>query len=157
MNRQWVMEVSSPLVGFTKATVGKSWNRARAQYVKWKRRLRGIACEAGIPLTLNAGIHYEVRCAIAWRQKARVDTDDVLKGVNDSLWRKDRAALTVHAEAGEFTGREELKVIVIERWARRSTTGGAARQVRRGREIGGRVSVPRSTDPYSKSFRQGRP
>ena len=147
MNKQWQFVLEYPLVGYA---THQHPNTDRAKrYVSWKRRVRLQANCAGVPSEVDAGLAYEVRVEVRWRKRARVDTDKMLCGVLDGMWQWDRNALSVHAEAAEWTCEETATVTVIERWARKSTTGsGAERRANKERR-----SPRPASDPYSKAFR----
>ena len=114
MNRQWQFNVDGPLSGYQ---THQHPNTPRAKrYVAWKARVRMCAFE--VPSALDPGIAYEVIVKVRWKKRARIDGDSILKGVTDSLWRRDRGVLRGSFDVGEHTGQEGLYVVVIERWVR---------------------------------------
>lgn len=156
MNRQWKGSVEGPLCGYTRTTQRQKFVDPRAKrYEAWKKMVAWEARHQGFPPDLSDGIAYEFSVIVRWRRKARIDLDNIIKGLLDGIWPQDRGILSIHAEAGEHTGEEALWFTLTERWVRKSTTGG----VREGRAQHERRAAPRprTPDPYSKSFRRGRP
>ena len=155
MNRQWKGSVEGPLCGYTRTTQRQKFVDPRAKrYDAWKKMVAWEARHHGFPVELDVCLAYEFRVIVRWRFKARIDLDNIIKGLLDGIWPQDRGILSIHAEAGEHTGEEALWFTLTERWVRKSTTGGAggkasARQ--------GGASSPTSADPYAKAFRRRRP
>lgn len=106
--------IEEPLMGAVRMTRLGKWVNAKAkEYIAWQTGVAWRALVAGVPRDLprypGRGIVIVRAC---WKKQARVDSDNLLKAVLDSLWRNDRRCLTVFADATENTGREWAEVHV---------------------------------------------
>lgn len=112
MQAQWAFRIPAPLKGWT-ATNGRQWTKRFRQYAKWREYVRILANQAGVPDTLERQWQVSLHIRIYWRLKARIDTTDVLKGVEDALWKQDRAVTSVFVSRTEHTGEEEWAEVTV--------------------------------------------
>ena len=88
------------------------WLNKAKRYVAWKQRVRLLANSAGVPGDIPADTAATVCIAIAWKRRARIDTSNIIKSLEDSLFRQDRGIEKIVCDRFEFSGKEELSVIV---------------------------------------------
>ena len=83
------------------------------RYAQWKCGVRLRANVAGIPPTLKKSNVAGVGIEASWERVQRIDADNVIKAVLDSLWAQDRRVLDIRYHAVENTGGEEAVVTVM--------------------------------------------
>lgn len=106
----WKFEVDEPLVGF--CVHARPWSATAKRYVAWKGKVRLFADVAGVPEEIPAGYRATVSLDVTWAKKARIDTSNILKGIEDGLFRRDRGIGEIHATRRLHTGREAVVVTV---------------------------------------------
>lgn len=117
----WNFIITEPILGFIAHAA--PWLPKAKRYVLYKTRIRALANLAGVPDEIPEGMSCVLSLMVAWKAKARVDQDNVLKAVTDSMFKRDRGIERVLCDRFEHTGREEISVIV----------GFKARQGKRGK------------------------
>lgn len=110
MNETFTFSVDGPLVGFV--VNAKPWTDRAKRYVAMKGKVRLFADVARVPEEIPTGHRALVSIAVAWQKKARIDLSNILKAVEDGLWKRDRAIYEVHAVKFEHTGLERVSVTV---------------------------------------------
>lgn len=104
--------IPGPLVGAVRTTQRQKFVDPRyAKYNAFKRTVRLLANRAGVPHELN-GKSATVRITAFWRKRQRVDGDNAIKSVLDSLWKQDRRVLILAYRGVEFAGDECASVEV---------------------------------------------
>ena len=110
--------IAEPLSGYVRQTQRSKWVDPRAiLYRQYQKKIQWIGMAAGVPRELprypGRGI---LVVKIAWKKQARVDTDNIIKAIADSLWKSDRRCLTVFGDARENQNQEFAEVHVC--WSR---------------------------------------
>jgi hypothetical protein len=108
--KNWTISVTEPLVGFP--VHAAPWTKTAKRYVAFKRRVRLLANLGGLPDEIPKGSAAVVSIAIAWKKKARIDTSNILKAIEDGLFKRDRGIKEVHATRIEQTGIERVSITV---------------------------------------------
>jgi hypothetical protein len=109
----WSFEVTEQLQGYVRTTQKQKWVDPRyKRYLGWKGLIRLLANVAGVPDELPRDSRAVVSCAVTWNRKARLDGDNFLKGILDSLWRQDRRVMELHYAAFEGAGKERAVITV---------------------------------------------
>lgn len=112
--KTWTFTVSEPLMGFV--VHARPWSKTGKRYAMFKARVRALANLANVPDEIPEGHYAIVSLAIAWKRKARVDTSNILKSIEDGLWVRDRGIGEVHAVKWQHTGLERVSITIgIER------------------------------------------
>lgn len=101
--KTYSFEIPEPLMGFL-ATYKASWTDQAKRYVAFKNKVRLLANVAGIPDELDSSSTAEISLSIHWKKKARVDSVNVYKAIEDGIFKRDRRVLH-----GSFRARENLK------------------------------------------------
>jgi hypothetical protein len=109
--RHWEFVVDEPLMGFL-ATHKRSWTPEAKRYVSFKGRVRLLATIAGVPNALARDSRATITLLVMWKKKARVDTVNVYKAIEDGCFQKDRRVLSGVFDANEHTGKESAVVSV---------------------------------------------
>lgn len=109
MKRDYEFVVEGPLTGFI-ATYARSWSKLAKRYVEQKRRVRILANVAGIPDVLGHDDNAKISLELFWKKRARVDSVNVYKWLEDSIFSKDRRVLQGQFTAFEFFQTEMAKV-----------------------------------------------
>jgi hypothetical protein len=129
----WQFVVGEPLRGFLVSNA--PWTKRAKEYVKFKTYVRLMANAAGVPSEIPHDKAVAICIALAWKLRARVDNDGVLKAITDGLFKKDRGVERVVCDRWEYTGKEEASVIVSfkERKSgiRKAEEGNLGRRVRK--------------------------
>lgn len=109
---RYEFRVPGPLRGFSKDfTVCYS-----SQYRAFKSEVRYLANSAGVPDEILDTDTVDVYVRIFWKKKARIDNSNVLKIVEDGLFKQDRGISGTHATRTEYHGEEYADVCVtVER------------------------------------------
>jgi hypothetical protein len=102
--------VGEPLCGFIAHAA--PWLKKSKRYVAWKRMVRALANSAGVPDDIPADQAAVLSIAIAWKKRARIDTSNIIKSMEDALFKQDRGIEIVVCERFEHIGREEASVMV---------------------------------------------
>jgi hypothetical protein len=110
MEGTWTFDVDEPLVGFT--VHAAPWTDKAKRYCAFKGKVRLLATVARVPEEIPAGYRALVSIAVAWKKKARIDLSNILKGIEDGLWVRDRGIGEVHAVKFQHTGIERVSVTV---------------------------------------------
>lgn len=110
MNETFTFAVDEPLVGFT--VHAQPWTERAKRYCGFKGKVRLLADVAGVPEEIPKNHRAIVGIAVAWKKKARIDLSNILKAVEDGLWRRDRAIYEVYAVKFEHTAQERASVTV---------------------------------------------
>ena len=106
----WHFVVSEPLCGFIAHAA--PWLKKAKKYVAYKSRVRLIANSAGVPGDIPEGNAAIVHMAVAWKKRARIDLDNLIKSTLDSLFKQDRGVEKIVCDRFEHSGKEEISVIV---------------------------------------------
>lgn len=93
--------LAGPLHGYTAQSRGSYWNKRSREYHAWKDLVRLAGREAGIPDEIPPEERWGIKTEIFWKGKARIDPENVQKGILDSLWKQDR-----RVSRGEFVSTE---------------------------------------------------
>lgn len=91
------------------------WTDASKRYVAFKEKVRLLANCAGVPDELTPNQRAEIIVSIHWKKRARCDSPNLYKSVEDSIFKKDRRVLMGSFMALENTGEEKcfVKVFVL--------------------------------------------
>lgn len=108
---EWTFTVDEPLVGFL-ASYKRSWTKEAKRYVGFKGKVRLLATVAGIPDELGQDSRASIVIHVTWKKRAKVDTVNVYKALEDSIFHKDRRVLDGAFGATEHTGKESAVVFV---------------------------------------------
>lgn len=84
------------------------------RYAQYKTLVRAIANQAGVPDDLDPKKRYRLDLVIYWTKKARADLDNILKSIQDGLFRQDRRILSIGCHTIENAGFDEAQVTVKE-------------------------------------------
>lgn len=96
-----------PLMGYVRTTQRQKFADPRyAKYRVWKRTVRLLADKAGVPRELNARSSYALTVTGRFRRRARIDADNLYKGISDALFPNDRRVTIAHCELRENAGDE---------------------------------------------------
>lgn len=106
----WQVIVGEPLVGFV--VHAAPWTKKAKAYVAFKQRVRVLANVAGVPSDIPAECSATLHVAIAWRKRARIDSSNILKALEDGLFKQDRGVEKIVCDRFEHTGKEEVSVII---------------------------------------------
>jgi len=106
----WTFNVDEPLVGFT--VHAQPWTDRAKRYVAFKGKVRLLADIARVPEEIPENHRAVVSIAVMWKAKARIDLSNILKAVEDGLWKRDRGIGEVHATKFQYTGVERVSVTV---------------------------------------------
>jgi len=102
--------VGEPLVGFP--VKAAPWTKTAKRYCLFKDRVRLLANVAGVPSEIPEGKAVVLCIAVSWKRKARIDGSNIVKAIEDGLFKKDRGVEKVLCDRFEHTGLEEASVIV---------------------------------------------
>jgi Holliday junction resolvase RusA-like endonuclease len=106
-------QVDGPLVGAVRTTQRAKWvSKPYQRYRAFKDRVRLLATVAGVPPSLDPKDGVKVRLHASWRLRQRIDLDNVIKAILDSLWLNDRRVVEIQATSAEHTGKETVQVWV---------------------------------------------
>lgn len=108
---EWTFQVDEPLMGFL-ASYKRPWTKEAKRYSGFKGKVRLLATIAGIPEELSKDSRAFIELFVTWRRRARVDTVNVYKAVEDSIFHRDRRVLSGTFAASEHTGKESASVRV---------------------------------------------
>lgn len=106
----WTFNVDEPLRGFPAHC--QPWSDTAKRYVAFKQTVRLLANVAGIPEVIPENHRAMVSIAVAWKKRARIDLSNILKGIEDALWEKDRGIGEIHGVKFQHTGIERVSVTV---------------------------------------------
>ena len=110
----WQFEVDGPLKGFI--VHARPWTRKAKDYCAFKNRVRYIASLVGCPDEIPIGYTASIHVDISWRKLARTDSSNILKVLEDSVFKQDRRVGEIHVKRHQHTGTERAVVTVrIER------------------------------------------
>ncbi len=109
MKREFSFLIEGPLSGFL-ATFRRSWTKEAKHYVAQKTRVRLLANVAGIPDLLMPDETARISLEVFWKKRARIDSVNVYKFVEDGIFHKDRRVLHGEFKAYEFFQTEMAKV-----------------------------------------------
>jgi Holliday junction resolvase RusA-like endonuclease len=127
----WQLEVPGPVRGFI--VHARPWSKAAKDYCAWKVAVRLHANVAGVPEEIPAGYRAHIHLDVTWRLRARIDLSNVLKGVEDSLFKRDRGIVEIHAVSRQYVGEEKATVTVrLERETDGCRDSGRSRSRRKG-------------------------
>ena len=113
--KSWTIEIPGPIVAYTRTTQrAKFVSPAYRKYAAWKKRVRLHATVAGVPEVLEKTREYSVKVFARWKRRPRQDISNVLKGIEDSLWKEDRYVFKVYGEHIPGSPDEDVTVIVEE-------------------------------------------
>ena len=105
-------KIDAPLLGY-RASVARAFD---PRYTSYKKIVRVLADVAGVPYELQKTDSAEVWVRVFWAKKARVDLSNILKAVEDGLFKQDRQVVAIHAKAEVNAGMEYAEVdVVVER------------------------------------------
>jgi|FLYN01.1.fsa_nt_gi hypothetical protein len=98
--------VPGPIMGY-RASVARAHD---PKYKAYKERVRLCALAAGFRFDDEGCRHPVLSVSIYWKRSARIDWSNVVKAIEDALWKRDR-----HVDPGVFcvfrdSGREEAVV-----------------------------------------------
>lgn len=106
----WRVIIGEPLVGFV--VHAAPWTKMAKVYTAFKERVRLMANLAGVPADIPADTAATLCIAIAWRKRARIDTSNILKAVEDGLFKQDRGVEKIVCDRFEHMGTEEASIII---------------------------------------------
>ncbi len=110
--REFNFSVDGPLSGFL-ATFKRSWTEEAKHYVAQKSRVRLLANLAGIPDALDNDETAQLILTLHWIRRARIDSVNCYKWIEDGIFTKDRRVLHGSFNAVEFSGTERAHVKLI--------------------------------------------
>ena len=111
----WQFEIEAPLMGAVRTTQKAKFVDPRyKRYASWKKVVRLIANSNGIPTHLDPKKSYRFEVLAYWKAKQRIDGDNLLKALMDSLWKQDRRITSIEYVACEHNGRELARVSLSE-------------------------------------------
>jgi hypothetical protein len=108
---EWTFTVDEPLMGFL-ASYKRPWTKEAKRYCGFKGKVRLLATIAGVPDELSQDQRASITIHVTWKKRARVDTVNVYKALEDSVFHKDRRVLDGAFGAAEHTGKESAVVLV---------------------------------------------
>lgn len=94
------------------ATYKRPWTKEAKRYTGFKGKVRLLATIAGVPDELAQDSRATIDLLVTWKRRARVDTVNVYKAVEDSVFHKDRRVLSGSFNAKEHAGVEAAFVKV---------------------------------------------
>jgi hypothetical protein len=94
------------------ATYRRPWTKEAKRYCGFKGKVRLLATVAGIPDDLSRDSRASIDLRVTWKKRARVDTVNVYKAIEDSIFHSDRRVLAGTFNAAEHTGKEAAFVTV---------------------------------------------
>lgn len=110
---EWSFTVDGPIVPYVRTTQRQKFCDPRyKRYQAFKQYVRSIATRSGVPEELEKVSKYAIYVSVRWKQKARSDLDNILKGVMDSLWSQDRRICHIIADSAEYYGKELMKIVI---------------------------------------------
>ncbi len=109
--KTYSFEVPGPLSGFL-ATYKAPWTKEAKRYVGFKGKVRLLANCAGIPLELSSDSCADISLSVHWNKRARIDTVNVYKAVEDGIFKKDRRVLRGQFICVENMGEEKAFVLL---------------------------------------------
>lgn len=101
-----VFLVEGPLLSYHANVRGESYS----SYASYKQAIRLIANVARIPPTCPRGVRLQIYPH--WKRSARLDLSNVVKAIEDGLWRADHNIFTLYARHIPFFGKEFVRVVV---------------------------------------------
>jgi len=104
----WKFVVDGPLVGH-KCSKSSCFSKP---YRWFKDLVRLEANLVGVPQELDPNGTYTLRTEVFWKQRARTDTVNIQKSVEDGMFAKDRRVLHGGYSATEYAGVERVVVTV---------------------------------------------
>ena len=104
--------LTGPLHGYTIQSRGSFWNKRSRAYHAWKDLVRLTARAAGVPDEIPEDERWGIRTVIYWKGKARVDPENIQKGILDSMWKQDRRVSHGEFMSYEKNGPERCEVAV---------------------------------------------
>lgn len=84
--KTWTLTIPGPLWGYRQ---GRR-EAHRPERVAFKRQVRLLANAVGVPDEAKQSDELFLDVRIHWRRKARIDGPNVMKLVEDALWKQDR-------------------------------------------------------------------
>lgn len=91
---------------------GKFTSPRYAAYATFKKLVALKAAEACCPRALGDDDNMSVSVAVNWKRRQRIDLDNLVKAVLDSLWRQDRRVTRISCYSRESAGYEDMRVTV---------------------------------------------
>ena len=113
-------EVDGPLRGFI--VHARPWSKVAKDYCAYKTRVRLLANVAGVPEEIPAGYRASFHVDVTWRLRARLDSSNVLKALEDGVFRRDRGIGEIHVVSRQYVGKEKA-VVTIRLELERETDG----------------------------------
>lgn len=129
--KTYTFQVDGPLQAYVRTTQRQKWIDPRyKRYVEWKKAVRLLANLTGIPEELPRDSRAILSVSVMWKNRARLDGDNFIKGILDSLWPQDRRVLELHYIGLEGTDAERASVTVgIVRGTDEASKGDLVRNV----------------------------
>jgi len=106
----YTFTVDEPLMGFI--AHAQPWSDKAKRYVAWKGKVRLFADLAGVPEEIPENHRAIISICVAWKKRARIDLSNILKGIEDGMFVKDRGIGEFHAIKIQHTGLERVSVTV---------------------------------------------
>jgi len=106
----WSFEIPGPLSGFI--VHAQPWTEKAKRYIAYKRLVRLKANVAGVPQEIPDDMEAVVTIHVWWKRKARIDTSNILKAIEDALWARDRGIAQVNVSRHEHSDEEKAVVSV---------------------------------------------
>lgn len=106
--QQFNFRVEGPLYGY-RASAARAFD---PKYANFKRLVRLLANVEGVPSELGPQDDAELFLHVYWTKKARIDTSNILKALEDGLFKQDRRVSGIHATRHEHSGRECAEVFL---------------------------------------------
>ena len=105
--------IEGPLMGAVRTTQRQKWVDPRYKlYEQFKNYVRLLGNQARIPDTLSSSDKVFVRFNVYWTKRARIDADNIIKGVLDALWPNDRRVLSLWYETKEEAVTEHAEIFI---------------------------------------------
>ena len=106
----WQFVVDEPLKGFP--VHAPPWSKTAKEYCGFKGKVRLFATVAGVPDEIPKGFQASIDVDIHWKKRARIDCSNILKGLEDGLFRRDRGIGEIRVIRRQHTGTEKVTVTV---------------------------------------------
>lgn len=95
-----------PLMSYHSNVRGSSYS----EYASYKESIRWLANTASIPTICPRGVRLQIYPH--WKRAPRLDLSNVVKAIEDGLWRADHNISVLYARHVPFFGKEFAKVVV---------------------------------------------
>lgn len=115
-------------------------------YQDYKKRIRNLATEAGVPLKIPSTKYADVKVVFYWKGKPHVDLSNAWKAIEDALFRQDRNVHKIKLRIFENTPHERAIIRVrIRSRARRNFASRILELMVQMEKVDPRKPIPHST------------